>query len=107
MRVMPSMFELVYNGENAFHITITNFYMIESTNAPEILSILGFLSCVLVKGLDNSRRLFLSSVCSQAMMTNDIVLLVLSMYTGYYTFSEFIDAVDNEMVKVLSLIDDD
>ena len=101
------MFELVYNGENAFHITITNFYMIDSTNAPETQSILGFESSVLVKGLDNSRRLFLSSVCSQVMMTNDIVLLVLSMYTGYYTFSEFIDAVDNEMVKVLSLIDDD
>ena len=47
------LFELVYSGENAFHITVTNFYTIDFTNVPEIQSILGFESSVLVKGLDN------------------------------------------------------
>ena len=53
MRVMPSLFELVYSGENAFHITVTDFYTIDSTNAPEIQSILGFELSVLEKGLDH------------------------------------------------------
>ena len=45
--------ELVYNDENAFDITVTNFYTIEFTYAPEIRSILGFESSMHVKGLDN------------------------------------------------------
>ena len=49
MRVMPSLFELVNSGENAFHITVTDFYLIDFTNAPEIQSILGFDTSVLVK----------------------------------------------------------
>ena len=32
---MPSMFELVYNGDNAFHITVTNFYTINFRKVPE------------------------------------------------------------------------
>ena len=55
MRVMPSLFELVYSGENAFHITVTDFYTIDFSNTPEIQSILGFESSVRVKGLDNPR----------------------------------------------------
>ena len=53
MQVMPSLFELVYCGENAFHITVTDFYTIDFTNAPEIQSIFGFEMSVLVKGLDH------------------------------------------------------
>ena len=67
MRVMPSLFELVYSGENAFHITVTNFYTIDFTCTPEIQSILGFKSSVLEKGLDNLRRYFLSSMYNQVM----------------------------------------
>ena len=52
MRVMPSLFEVVYSGENAFHVTVNHFYTIDFTNAPEIKSILGFESDTLVKGLD-------------------------------------------------------
>ena len=37
-------------------------------------------------------------------MANGETSLVLSMPTGYYTFSEFIVAVGNEMVKVLFLV---
>ena len=38
------------------------------------------------------------------MVTNDIVRHVLSMPTGYFTFSEFIEAVGSEMVNVLPLV---
>ena len=49
MQVMPSLFELVYSGENAFHITVAIFYTIDFTNALEIRSIYGFELSVLVK----------------------------------------------------------
>ena len=62
MRVMPSLFEVVYSGENAFHVTVNHFYTIDFTKAPEIKSILGFESSVLVKGLDNQQPLFLSTL---------------------------------------------
>ena len=93
MKVMPSLFELVYSGENTFHITVTDFYTIDFTNAPEIQSILGFESSVLVKGLDNPRLFFLSTSCNQIVVTNGTMSHVLSMPTGYYTFSKFIEAV--------------
>ena len=37
-------------------------------------------------------------------MTNDEISQVVSMPTGYYTFSEFIDAVGVEIVKVLPFV---
>ena len=93
MRVMPSLFELVYSGENAFHLTVTDFYLIDFTIVPEIQSILGFESSVLVKGLDNPRLFFLSTSCNQIVVTNGTMSHVLSMPTGYYTFSKFIEVV--------------
>ena len=47
MRVMPSLFELVYSGENAIYITVAIFYLIDLTNVLEIQSILGFESSML------------------------------------------------------------
>ena len=49
MKVMRSLFELVNSGENSFHITVTDFYLIDFTIVPEIQSIFGFESSVLVK----------------------------------------------------------
>ena len=82
------MFELVYSGDNAVHITVTNSYTIVFRKAPEIQSILGFESRVLEKGVYNPRRYFLSSVCNQVLGTNSIVLRVPSMHSGYYTYLE-------------------
>ena len=93
MKVMPSLFELVYCGENVFYITVAIFYLIDFTIVPEIRSILGFESSVLVKGLDNPRLFFLSTSCNQIVVTNGTMSHVLSMPTGYYTFSKFIEVV--------------
>ena len=101
---MTSLFKLVCNGENAFHITVTNFYTIDFIRAPQIQSILGFESNVPEIGLDNPRRYFLSIVYNQIVVTNDTVHHVLSMPIYYYTFSEFIEAVGSEMVNVLPLV---
>ena len=56
LNASDALFELVYSGENAFHITVNHFYTIDFTRVPEILSILGFESDTLVKGVDNPRR---------------------------------------------------
>ena len=93
MQVMPSLFELVYSGDIAFHINVTNFYTIDFTNASEIQSILGFESSVFVKGLDNPRHYLLNTMCVQVVVTNGTVSHVLSTSTGYYTYLEFIDVV--------------
>ena len=49
LNASDALFELVCSGENAFYITVNHFYTIDFTNAPEIQSILGFESSVLVK----------------------------------------------------------
>ena len=74
-----------------------------SRNAPEIKSILGFESDSLVKGLDNPKPgyLHVDLVQNQVVVTNGTDSCVLILPSGYYTFSEFIEAVGNEMVKVL------
>ena len=100
---MPSLLEVVYSGENAFHVTMNHFYTIDFTKAPEIKSILGFESDRLVKGLDNPKRYYMSSSCNQVVVTNGTDSHMLTLPTGYYTFSEFIEAVGAEMVKVLPL----
>ena len=101
---MPSLFELMYSGENALHITVTNFYAIYLSCAPEIQSILRCESSVLEKEVDNPRRYCLSSVCNQVVVTNGTVRHVLSIPTGYYSYLEFIEAVGVETVKVLPLV---
>ena len=45
----------------------------------------------------------MSSSCNQVVVTNGTVHHVLILPTGYYTFTEFIEAVGAEMVKVLPL----
>ena len=104
LNASDALFELVYSSENVFHITVNHFYTIDFTNAPEIKSILGFESDILVKGVDNSRRYYLSSSCNHVVVTDGRDSYVLTMPTGYYTFSKFIEAVGVEMVKVLPLI---
>ena len=75
---------------------MNHFYTIDFTNAPEIQSILGFQSSVLQKGLDNPRRYFLSRTCKEIVVTNGTTRYVLSIPTDYYTYLEFIEAVNSD-----------
>ena len=83
---------------------MNHFYTIDFTRVPEIQSILGFESDTLVKEVNNPRRYYLSSSCNQVVVTDSRDSHVLTMPTIYYTFSEFIEAVGIDMVKVLPLI---
>ena len=103
LNASDALFEVVYSGENAFHVTVNHFYTIDFTKAPEIKSILGFESDSLVKGLDNPTRYYMSSSCNQVVVSDGTYSHVLTLPTGYHTFTEFIKAVGAEMVKVLPL----
>ena len=104
LNASDALFEVVYSGENAFHVTVNHFYTIDFTKAPEIKSILGFESDTLVKGVDNPKRYYMSSSCNQVVVSNGTESHVLLLPIGYYTFSEFIEVVGAEMVKVLPLV---
>ena len=101
LNASDALFEVVYSGENAFHVTVNHFYTIDFTRAPEIKSILGFESDTLVKGVDNPKRYYMSSSCNQVVVSNGTESRVLKLPIGYYTFTEFIEVVGAEMVKVL------
>ena len=83
---------------------MNNFYTINFTNASEIQSILGFDSSVLEKGVYNPKRYYLSTNCNQIVVSNGNVRYLLSIPTGYYTFIEFIEAIDIELGEVVSLV---
>ena len=85
------------HGESLFLLSSST--QLISRNAPEIKSILGFESDTLVKGLDNPKRYYMSSSCNQVVVTNGTDSHVLILPSGYYTFTEFIEAVGAEMVK--------
>ena len=104
LNASDALFELVYSGENAFRVTVNNFYTIDFSNAREIQSILGFDSSMLEKGVDNPKRFFLSTTCNQIAVTNGTVAHVLTIPTGYYTYLEFIEAVGVELGKVVTLV---
>ena len=60
---------------------------------------------MLEKGVGNPQRYFLSTVCNQIVVTNDTISHVLSIpMSQNYTYLEFIESVDSDMVKVLSLV---
>ena len=72
LNASDALFELVYSGENAFHITVNHFYTIDFTRVPEIQSILGFESDTLVKGQNNPWQNFLRSLYNQVVMVNGV-----------------------------------
>ena len=59
---------------------------------------------MLVNGLDNPRYYFLYTMFNHVAVTNSTTSHVLSMSTGYYTIIEFIEAVNSEMVMMLSIV---
>ena len=102
LNACDALFEVVYSGANAFRVSVNGFETIDFTNAPEVQNILGFESSILEKGLDNPKRYYLSTTCNQIVVTNGSMSHVLSIPSGYYTFTEFIESVSVELNKHVS-----
>ena len=66
--------------------------------------ILGFEQSVIQKGTDVIKRYYLSTSANQVVVSNGSNSYTLVVPTGYYTFTEFYEAVGREMVKVIPLV---
>ena len=59
---------------------------------------------MLDKEVYNPKRYYLSTNCNQIVVSNGNVRYLLSIPTGYYTYDEFIEAIDIELGEVVSLV---
>ena len=95
-----ALFELIYEGENAFKVSANYFYRLDFTNAPIVQKILGFEKTIIQKGTEVIKRFFLPTTANKLVVTNGTTSQTLTIPSAYYTFEEFYTAVSNELTKV-------
>ena len=103
LNTSDALFELIYEGENAFKVSVNYFYRIDFTKASILQKILGFEKSVIQKGTEIIKRYFLSTNANKLVVSNGTNSYTLVVPTGYYTFTEFYETVGREMVKVIPL----
>lgn len=88
-----SLFELIYYGEKAFRITISNFNFIDFRQAQDIKTILGITSLVITESDGQEIRFPLTSECNKISVTNKVKnqTKTFEVTTGSYTWSEFVN----------------
>lgn len=104
LNTSDALFELIYDGTNAFRVSVNYFYRLDFTRAPTIQKILGFEQSVIQKGTEIIKRYYLTSSANQIVVTRDTTHYTLVIPTGYYTFAEFIEAVRDELTKVIPVV---
>lgn len=104
LNTSDALFELIYDGTNAFRVSVNYFYRLDFTRAPTIQKILGFEQSVIQKGTEIIKRYYLDSSANQLVVTRDTTHYTLVIPTGYYTFAEFIEAVRDELTKVIPVV---
>ena len=104
LNTSDALFELIYDGTNAFRVSVNYFYRLDFTRAPIIQKILGFEQSVIQKGTEIVKRYYLSSSANQLVVTTGTTHHTLVIPTGYYTFTEFIEAVRDELTKVVPVV---
>lgn len=98
-----AMFELIYNGENAFRIAANYFYTLDFSNARLLKEILGFENDWIEKGVDLIKKYYVSGSCNQIVLTNGVVEHLIHIPVGYYTFDEFCERIMNETNEYVSI----
>ena len=104
LNTSDALFELIYDGTNAFRVSVNYFYRLDFTRAPTIQKILGFEQSVIQKGTEIIKRYYLTSSANQLVVTTDTTHYTLVIPTGYYTFADFIEAVRDELTKVIPVV---
>ena len=104
LNTSDALFELIYDGTNAFRVSVNYFYRLDFTRAPTIQKILGFEQSVIQKGTEIIKRYYLDSSANQLVVTTGTTHHTLVIPTGYYTFAEFIEAVRDELTKVVPVV---
>ena len=104
LNTSDALFELIYDGVNAFRVSVNYFYRLDFTRASTIQKILGFEQSVIQKGTEIIKRYYLNSSANQLVVTVGTTHHTLVIPTGYYTFAEFIEAVRDELTKVIPVV---
>lgn len=104
MNTGDALFELIYNGQSAFHISASFFYSIDFTSGQEIKEILGFADDyineeMITGGISTSpqKKCTLTSNNNNFMIVVDDTQHNLTIPTGIYSEEEFF----NEMLSLI------
>ena len=103
LNTSDALFELIYEAENAFKVSVNYFYRIDFLRAKIVQKILGFDKSVIIKGSDTIKKYFLSSSANKIVVTNGTISHVITIPSAYYTFTQFYEAVGTELIKVIPI----
>lgn len=103
LNTSDALFELIYEAENAFKVSVNYFYRIDFLRAKILQRILGFDKSVIIKGSDTIKKYFLSTTANKLVVTNGSVSHVITIPSAYYTFTQFYEAVGTELNKVIPI----
>ena len=101
-----SLFELIYYGENAFRVTISDFNYIDFSQARTIMTILGISDTKITEAEGQEIRFPLTSECNKISVTNKVknFTKTFELSTGLYTWSEFVDMLKRTLEDFVGTI---
>ena len=102
-----SLFELIYYGENAFRICISDFNYIDFKQAPVIKSILGIESDIITQAENQQIRFPLDNTCNKISVTNKVSnrTEIFDLQTGLYSWNEFVQLLAQTIKAFVNLED--
>lgn len=103
LNTSDALFELIYEAENAFKVSVNYFYRIDFLRGKIVQRILGFDKSVIIKGSETIKKYFLSTSANKLVVTNGSVSHVITIPSTYYTFTQFYETVGKELNKVIPI----
>ena len=102
-----SLFELIYYGENAFRICISDFNYIDFKQAPVIKSILGIESDIITQAENQKIRFPLDNTCNKISVSNKVTnrTETFDLQTGLYSWNEFVHLLAQTIKAFVNLED--
>ena len=100
-----SLFELIYYGENAFRICISDFNYIDFKSAPVIRTILGIDNDIITEAENQQVRFPLDTTCNKISVTNKVsnTTKTFELQTGLYSWNEFVALLAQSIKEFIQL----
>lgn len=102
-----SLFELIYYGENAFRICISDFNYIDFKSAQVIKTILGIDNDIITEAENQQVRFPLDTTCNKISVTNKVSnrTETFELQTGLYSWNEFVQLLAQTIKAFINLED--
>ena len=84
-----ALFEVIYEGSNAFRVSVSYFYTIDLTRASDIQHILGFKDSVISRDTYEGFAYMIDSSCDTLSLKIDGVDTAIKFPHGYYDYTSF------------------